>query len=191
MDSLQKTSHLTESSRSLLRGNPVQVNVFNAWFDGSNVRAALKVEPELTRAYIVKEVASLCKMVDAKKTLSSDEEISFCCRAIIDEHPTLKIEELHVIFNMIKKGKLIEVYERLKTAEILKAICIYESEYRAPAIEKQLHQAKQTTMPDRKLEPLNLAKLVEDSPLPTPEGLGTRLRKKNGWQKTHEDEAQG
>ena len=181
MDSIQKTSPLTESSLSLLKGRNVQVNVFNAWFEGSNVRAALKAEPELTRAYLVKEVASLCKMVDAKKTLSSDEEISFCCRSIIDEHPTLKVEEIHVIFNMIKRGKLVKVFERLKTAEILQAICTYESEYRAPEIEKQLHQAKQVPMPDRKLEPLNLAKLVEDSPMPTPEGLGSRLRKKNGW----------
>lgn len=185
MDSIQKTSPLKESAILLLKGEtPGTMRIADAWFEGTSIQKALKLEPKKTRAWLVAEVAKLCKQVDAKKTLQNDEEIAFCCRSIIEEHPTIKMEEVHLAFNLMKKGKMLDLFERLKTPEILKILRIYEGDYRAEEIEKRHKQQKEQfkkEQPQRKLEPLNLAQLVEDSPPPTPEGLGTRLRNKNGW----------
>lgn len=173
----------------------VPVNVETAWFKGTNIQRMLKVEPKQTRAWILREVAQLCKDIDAKKTLSNDGQIVFTCNAIMDEHPTLKVEELHNAFNMVRKGQLIKIFERLKTAEILEALRVYEADHRAIAMEQAIERQKKVVseLPSRKLEPLNLAKLVEDAPRPTPEGLGSRLRKKNGWdeKETHTEETEG
>ena len=42
--------------------------------------------------------------------------------------------------------------------------------------EKQIHNAKFEDEVPRKLEPLNLARLVKDSPKPKGQGIGTRLK---------------
>lgn len=185
MDSAVQISRPKELAISLMKGELVKVTPTQAWFDGYNIQAALKDNPSVVRGWLVREVAELCKMVDAKKTLASDAEIAFCCRSIIEEHPTLKIEEIHVCFTMVKKGQLIKIYERLKTPEILDALKAYEAEVRAAEIEKHFAgKAREFYgFAEKKREPLNLAQLVEDSPMPKGQGLGTRLRQKNGWNK--------
>lgn len=110
-----------------------------AWTDGTNIQISMKHHPAEIRAWIMAEVGRLIKDVDANKTISSDEEILFCCRSITDEHPTLTLEELRVCFNMIRQGKFGKLFERLKTAEILEFIRQYEGEVRTDVMER-LHQ---------------------------------------------------
>lgn len=123
--------------------------------------------------------------MDANKTLKSDQELAFCARSIITDHPTLTLEEIGLAFNMIRQGKFGKLYERLQTAEILECLRRYEGEVRANMIEERNKQQKsQLHEPsDRKLEPLNLARLVKDSPPPKFKGSGTRIRER--WEKTN------
>ena len=138
-DLTQITSHLKVSTISLITDNRINFTPQEAWQDGTNIRTAVKHNPAIVRGWILAEVGRLVKEVDANKTLSTDEELQFCCRSILDDHPTLKLEELRTCFNMIRQGKFGKLFERLKTAEILACLRNYEGEVRAEIIER-LHR---------------------------------------------------
>lgn len=107
-----------------------------AFQQGTNLRKALRYEPEQTRAALLAMVADLCKFVDAKRTLTTDGELIFCVEAILDDYPALTIEEFKLICDGIKKGTNAKLYERLKVAEITQAIRDHESNVRAPILER-------------------------------------------------------
>ena len=48
-----------------------------AWTEGTNIKLAVKHNPEIVRGWIMAEVGRLIKDVDANKTISSDEELKF------------------------------------------------------------------------------------------------------------------
>ena len=160
----------------MLKGDEVALTVESAWNKGTNIGECLRQAPVETRAYVLAQVARLVKMYDAKKTLQDDDEILFCVQSIFSECTTLKLEELPLIFDLILKGAFGKMFERLKTQEILGCIYTYEGTYRAVMREKQIHNAKFEDDVPRKLEPLNLARLVKDSPKPKGQGIGTRLK---------------
>ena len=131
------------------------------------------------------EVGRLVKEIDANKTLSTDEEIKFCCRSILEDHPALKLEELRACFNMIRQGKFGKLFERLKTAEILDSIRQYEGEVRTEVIErlhrKKKHESFAPIERTKDYKPLGeFLKDVLNEPTPKREfdRLGTRLKKK-------------
>lgn len=132
----------------------------------------------------------MVKEIDANKTLSSNEEIEFCCRSIIEEHPTLKLDEIYVAFNMIRQGKFGKLYERLKSAEILDCLRRYESDVRSPILERDAEMKRKEFLQSSDysqvvLEPLGLAgifdNLAKSETEVKGEGIGSRLRKKNEW----------
>jgi len=161
----------------------------DAWDHGTNITSAVKEHPKETRFWIYQEVVKLIKEIDANKTLSSDEEIEFCCRSIIEEHPTLKLDEIFVAFNMIRQGKFGKLYERLKAAEILDCLRRYESEIRSPILERKVEERKKEQFTydvnEETLKPLGLTEIFDKLTTTTPEqkgeGIGTRLRNKNDW----------
>ena len=176
------------STISLITDSGLMVKPREAWTEGTNIRTAVKHNPEIVRGWIMAEVGRLIKDVDANKTISSDEELQFCCRSILDEHPTLKLEELRACFNMVRQGKFGKLFERLKSAEILEFIRQYEGEVRTEVMKRLREEERnQRFETPEKLEPLNLSKrladiLNDDTPLPKPKGhgLGARLKKRLG-----------
>jgi hypothetical protein len=170
----------TVSTTSLLKGENVKLTPTTAWQGGTNLQRAAKEMPDLTRAWLVAEVGRLCKDVDANKTLTTTDDFVFTCRAILDEFPAIKVEEIRVAFDMIRKGQLIKLYERLKTAEILEALRAYEGSIRTELLETQHKEVYESTGP---LQPLGLAQLaatLKDERRPFV-GSGTRLRQY--WEK--------
>jgi len=181
MDSKEKTLALTESTTLLLTDKENKVGLItpaDAWTKGTNIQVALKTHPAVCRGWIMSEVGRLCKDIDATKTLSSDEEMRFTCRAIIEEHPTITLEEIKVCFDMIRMGKFGKLYGRLKSAEILECLRRYEGEVRTDIMEakRQAEKDEYRKYTEQKLEPLNLAQLVKDSPKAKGKGIGSRLR---------------
>lgn len=176
---------LTDSANSLLKGERISFTPSEAWNRGTNLKAATKHQE--VRMWLMVEVGKLIKDVDAKKTIDTDESLAFTCRAILEEHPTLKMEELVIIFNDIRMGKFGKLYERLKTAEILECIRQYEGDTRAEIMERNAHQQKMEYQKksDRRFEPLNLAALLDNCPDEEPkgQGIGTQLRNRMGWDK--------
>lgn len=174
-----------------MRGERVELTPTSAWVEGTNLKQAAREHPKEVRGWLFLEVAKLIKDIDAKKTLATDEEMTFTCRAILDEHPTLKMEEVRVIFDYIRMGKFGKLYERLKTAEILECIRQYEGTHRADVIEAEHERKKKSvsSAPARNLEPLGLAKMLDEAVKDLPDedkpkrGLGTWVREANGWDK--------
>jgi len=120
----------------LLKDKSLNLTPEKAWKEGTNIRTAIKENPAMVRGWIMSEVGRLIKELDAKTTIAGDEELIFCCNAIVEDHPTIKLEEIRTCFNMIRKGKFGKLYERLKTPEILEFICRYEGEVRAEIMER-------------------------------------------------------
>ena len=150
---------------------------------------ALPVDPAHDRGWVMSEVGRLIKELDMKTTINSDEELIFCVNSIIEEHPTIKLEELRACFNMIRMGKFGKLYERLKTPEILDCLCRYEGEVRVLIMEKKMHEQKFTKQ-EETVEAIGASGLkdVVDKMVIEPieskgEGIGTRLRKKLKWSK--------
>ena len=131
------------------------------------------------------EVSRLCKEISAKTTISNDEELIFCVRAIFDDHPTLKLEEIRACFDMVRKGKFGKLYERLKTPEILDFLRRYEGEVRTEIMERDAHQMQVDWNQKMQLQISESAvtevlRNVEFKPAERVEGhgVGSRLRKR-------------
>lgn len=191
-DLIQTTSHLKPLTISLITDNKTLVKPTEAWESGTNIQTAVKHNPQIVRGWIMAEVGRLIKEVDANKTLSTDEEIQFCCRSILEEHPTLKLEEIRVCFVMIRQGKFGKLFERLKTAEILDCLRKYEGEVRTEVMEslhrKQKSESFDTIERSKDYKPLGeFLKDVLNEPTPDRnfDRLGTRLKNKN---KSHNEE---
>ena len=158
-------------------GNQLAVITPNeAWEHGTNLKRAVRLHPTEVRAWLYAEVAKLCKDIDANKTLGSDEELQFTCRAILDDFPAVKMEEIRAAFDMIRMGKFGKLYERLKTAEILDALRRYEGEVRVEILERR----KPERTFEQSLQNLKLSHHIDNIDT-TPqakggEGVGSRLR---------------
>jgi len=148
------------------------------------MKKALKHNPEMVRAYVVKEIAALCKEMDMKKTINTDEEMGFVCRTILDDHPTLKVEELKLALDRIRKGEF-KVYERLKGPEILIAVSEYEAVVRAPILEDLHKRQRESERTLHKKDWMKRALMFADDAIGTDQdqppkghGVGSRLRKR-------------
>jgi len=169
----------------LLKDKSLNLTPEEAWLKGTNMATAIKENPAMVRGWIMSEVGRLIKELDTNKTIASDEELIFCCNAIVDEHPTIKLEEIRTCFNMIRMGKFGKLFERLKTPEILEFICKYEGEVRTEIIER-LHRERKSEdyKPiDRNKDYKPLGEFLKDVlDEPTPERkfdrAGARLKRK-------------
>lgn len=168
----------------LLKDNLVAVTPEDAWNNGTNIQTAMKDSPAMIRGWVMAEVGRLCKEMSMKTTISSDEELIFCVRSIIEEHPTIKIEEIRACFDMIRKGKFGKLYERLKTPEILEFLRRYEGEVRCDIIERQLQNERHAyeRQARERIGESRISDIVKELPDAPPEkanghGVGSRLRK--------------
>ena len=155
-----------------------------AWHEGTGIQKAMKDDAYNTRRWIMQEVARLCKEMNAKNTLSTDEEMIFCVRSIYQDHPTLRLEEIRTCFDMVRKGKFGKLYERLKTPEIMDFLRRYESEIRVDIIERQIQDEKHTYNQEarQRIGDSNLKDIINALPKTqhepvTGHGIGSRLRK--------------
>ena len=60
--------------------------------------------PEETRAAVVSMIKTTVDSIDAKKTLSSFEDIALCAEMIFEIFPVLKLEELKLICQRMIRG---------------------------------------------------------------------------------------
>lgn len=120
------------SKTALLKTTPEQ-----AFVGGLNVRKALRICPEATRATLLAMIADLCRFVDAKRTLTTDGDLIFAVETILQDFPALTVQEFKLICDGIKQGRGAQLYERLKVAEIAEAIRQYEGGVRAEILERR------------------------------------------------------
>ena len=58
---------------------------------------------------LVKLVAGLCRFVDAKRTITTDEDLIFCVESIIENYPALTLEEFRLIVDGMKRGPMANI----------------------------------------------------------------------------------
>jgi len=133
------TLSITDSSVALLRGESPKLTPQNAWEGGTNIRRALRLHPQATRAWFLAELGKLIKFVDATKTIQDDEEMKETARALMEEFVAFKLEEFALVFEGIKRNKFGPMYGRLKLGEIMEC-CRKWEEMRAERILERQHR---------------------------------------------------
>ena len=94
-------------------------------FEGTNIRRALKVQPEDTRAAIIDAVMKISAYIDAKKTLTSIPEFIEVAEELMDRFQNFTLEDFRLCLQRMKSG---QYYERLKMAEYVAAFQAYDLE---------------------------------------------------------------
>lgn len=129
-------AEVRDAVRLIQQPGVLQLTPKQAFHGGLNIRRAYRINPAATRAAVLNLVGGVCRFVDAKRTLSTEEDLIFCTEVILTKYPALKIEELRLIFDGVKRGEYGKYYERFKLAEIEDAIQTYEGTTRAALLEE-------------------------------------------------------
>lgn len=119
-----------------------ELTVKTAWEQGHGIRHLMRTAPQWTISMLILELGKLVDFVDAKKTLKDSDQLLFTAESLVEDFPSMKLEEFVLVFNWIKKGKFGKMYERLKLAEIEDAIKTYEGEHRAQYLEDKNNEQK-------------------------------------------------
>jgi len=106
-----------------------------AWTEGTNIRTALRIQPEATRGAVISMVKSVCDFLEMTKTLQTLTDYALCAETIFDLFPTLKLEEFRLICDRMKVGYYGNFFNRLKIQEFRECIIKHEEE-RAPILER-------------------------------------------------------
>ena len=138
--SKQKLLRSTDSGLVLNEGK--ELTVQTAWEEGHSIKSLMREHPKWTVSMLILELGKVVDFVDAKKTLKDSDQLLFTAESLIEDFPTMKLEEFVLVFNWIKKGKFGKMYERLKLAEIEEAVKTYEGEHRAQYLENRNNEKK-------------------------------------------------
>lgn len=144
-----------------------------AWVEGTNIRSALRVRPEETKAAILAMVKGVSDYVDAKKRLETASDYILTTEMILEVFPVFKLEELRLVCDRMKTGYYGGFYERLKAAEFRKCMEQHEAE-RAPLLE-ELNRHKERD----EVDPTNITF--------QPQSMADLIRKRNPYIGARED----
>ena len=95
-------------------------------FKGTNVRTALKVDEQATRAALIGMLAKCVRFVDANKTLTEGDEYKMALDELVKGFPTFTIEDWRLCLYMMAKETFGGYYERLKLAQFVECFTKYE-----------------------------------------------------------------
>ena len=142
------------------------------WEQGTNIKTALRVMPEATRAAVISMIKETVDKLEMKKTLQSFEDVALCAEMIFEVFPVLKLEELKLICQRMRTGYYCNFYERLKMQEFRDCITKHEEE-RAPILERQHQHVTRgtdnpTNVPEYDAEAAKLAWRMKNNPFLIP-----------------------
>jgi hypothetical protein len=101
-----------------------------AFREGLPICQAVSVDMEQTRFFLFTQLFNLWRSVrvgDAR-TWDNEQDIQIVVEDIIDDFPSLKLEEIALCFKAIRKGE-VNIYGRLDTPTLLSAIRDYEDKH--------------------------------------------------------------
>ena len=111
-----------------------QVTIETA-FKGTNVRTALKLDEQATRAALIAMLAKCVRFVDANKTLTEGDEYKMVLDELVKGFPTFTIEDWRLCLYMMAKETFGGYYERLKLGQFVECFTKYE-QLKQPVITK-------------------------------------------------------
>ncbi len=95
--------------------------------EGVTVSQANKADRPALRLLLFRELVKLTRAVMVKATYETEEDFKQAVDDIITANPSLKVEEILLVFQKIRFGK-VELYGRLDTPTICSAIAEYDGE---------------------------------------------------------------
>lgn len=101
-----------------------------AFREGLPICQAVQVDTEQTRFFLFTQLFNLWRSVrvgDAR-TWENERDIQIVVEDIIDDFPSMKLEEIALCFKAIRKGE-VNIYGRLDTPTLLTAIRDYEDRH--------------------------------------------------------------
>ncbi len=105
-------------------------NPLTAFREGLPICQAVKADMEQTRLFLFTQLFSLWRSVrvgDAR-TWADERDLQVVVEDIIDDFPSMKLEEIALCFKAIRKGE-VNIYGRLDTPTLLTAIRDYEDKH--------------------------------------------------------------
>jgi len=129
-------NEIKPATRALLIGEKKgALTIGAAWNEGTNAQLSLRIDPQATRAFMVRELGLTLRMVDATATIRDAEELAAVIEALLEEFPAFKIEEFSFVFQKIQRGKFGTLYGRLKLPELMECCRRHEGD-RAEILER-------------------------------------------------------
>jgi hypothetical protein len=125
---------LAISLESLQKQVISQVTIETA-FKGTNVRTALKLDEQATRAALIAMLAKCVRSYDANKTLTEGDEYKMVLDELVKGFPAFTIEDWRLCLYMIAKESFGRFYERLKLAQFVECFTKYD-QLRNPVVKK-------------------------------------------------------
>lgn len=97
----------------------------------------MRLEPGAVSVWFAGRLARTCQMVDAGTTIRDDRELTAVVDALIEEFPTMKLDEWELLFQRIERGRF-QLFNRLKLPEFMECARKWETE-RTDILERE-HQ---------------------------------------------------
>lgn len=118
-----------------------------AWDEGTNIRKALRLQPQETWLWVNLEITKVVKDLSAGNSMYDSEMLADATDAVLEEFPALKLEEIALVCDYIRRGKLLpKLYGNFRTRELLEAFRLYEGQ-RAEHLEALHNKHKQGGSP--------------------------------------------
>lgn len=129
-----KVASFNVSLENLQKQDISQVTIETA-FKGTNVRTAMKLNPEMTRATLLGMLGKCVRFVDANKTITEGDEYKMVMDELIQTYPCFTIEDWRLALYMMAKETFGGYYERLKLAQFVECFGKYE-QLKNPVVQK-------------------------------------------------------
>lgn len=104
-----------------MQGKTKCAGMIEARKHGTNIRTAMRCDPAGVSVFLAGLIARTCAMVDASTTIRDDDELVAVVDAIVEEFPTMMLEEWTLICRDLQRGKFGPLYNRLKLPEFMDA----------------------------------------------------------------------
>ncbi len=117
------------------------MSLSDAWHLGTNVRSAYKHEPKMTIVGLTALLKDALDYLEMNKSFRHEGDYIDAVTYLIEQFPTMKLEEWKVITKRLKAGYYGKLYERLKLPELVEIFKQHEGE-RGDMIENNYNRQK-------------------------------------------------
>ena len=109
-----------------------------AFREGTNIRKAIRLQGRYVRLYLLAELETCLKLVDASTTMQSQEEKLMAIDVLVEQFPAFTVEEFYLLFREVATGRW-QLFNRLKLAELMQCARDWEEQRAVNILERQ-HQ---------------------------------------------------
>ena len=86
-----------------------------AFREGTNIRKAIRLQGRYVRLYLLAELETCLKLVDASTTMQSQEEKLMAIDVLVEQFPAFTVEEFYLLCREVATGRW-QLFNRLKLA---------------------------------------------------------------------------